>query len=153
MEKRIARLLKYGVLASTYCLIGSVLLQVVARYLLPETPAWTEEASRLFFVYAISFAAGLGLKEGYYVHMEAFFDLFPARVKRILGIATPVIIFLLVLCLAFYSVSFVLLGIAEKSPSMKFSMAYVFFSMVILAFSMSYFAFLESKKAIREVGT
>jgi len=150
IEKSISRILKYGTIASTYLLVGSVLLQIFARYLLPSTPAWTEESSRLFFVYAIAFASGLALKEAYYVHMEVFFDRFPQWAKRVLSVLTPIMLFLLLLCVAVYSVSFVVLGISERSPSMKFSMSYVFFSMVIMAVSMSYFAFKDLLNSIRE---
>lgn len=150
MNKLLTRILKYGAIASTYLLISSVLLQIVARFLLPNTPAWTEEASRLFFVYAIAFAAGLALKDNEYVYLEFFFDRIPNGFQRALRLLIPGLTFLLFACVALYAISFVLLGIPEKSPSMKFSMGYVFFSMVILAASISIFAARDFFKAMRQ---
>ena len=151
IHRFITRFLKYGALSSTYLLVGSVLLQIFARFFLPNTPAWTEEASRLFFIYGISFAAGLALTDKYYVYLEVFFDQLPAGLKRLLSILIPVLTFLLFLCIAIYAVEFVLLGHQEKSPSMKFNMSYVFFSMIILCGSMSYFAFRDVRKSIQQV--
>ncbi len=150
MHRYITRMLKYGAIVSTYLLVGSVLLQIFARFFLPSTPAWTEEASRLFFIYGISFAAGLALKDNYYVYLEFFFDRLPARLSRVLTILIPLLTLLLFLCITLYAVDFVVLGYQEKSPSMKFSMSYVFFSMIILSASMSYFALRDLMKSIRQ---
>lgn len=150
MHSYITRLLKYGAIASTYLLVGSVLLQIFARFFLPSTPAWTEEASRLFFIYGISFAAGLALKDNYYVYLEFFFDRLPARMRRALTILIPLLTLLLFVCITLYAVDFVILGYQEKSPSMKFSMSYVFFSMIILSASMGYFAFRDLRKSMKE---
>ena len=140
MTKLITRLLKYGTIASTYLLVASVLLQIFARFFLPNTPAWTEEASRLFFVYAISFAAGLALRDNAYVYLEFFYDRLPSAIRRVLQVLIPISTFLLFLCMAYYTVSFVMLGHLEHSPSMKFEMSYVFASMFILAITMTFFA-------------
>ena len=146
MDRLLTRVLKYGTIASTYLLIGSVLLQIFARFFLPNTPAWTEEASRLFFVYAISFAAALALRGNEYVYLEFFYEKLPAGLQRVLNVLIPLLTALLFLLLGIYAVSFVALGHPEHSPSMKFSMSYVFFSMVVLAFSMSYFAFKDFRR-------
>ena len=148
LDKYITRFLKYGAIAGTYLLIGSVLLQIFARFFLPTTPAWTEEASRMFFVYAVAFAAGLALKDSEYVYLEFFFDRLPAGAQRILNLLIPLMTCLLFVCIAGYSTMFIALGHQEQSPSMKFNMSYVFFSMFIMALSMSYFAFRDLKKGI-----
>ena len=52
LNKTIGRLLKMGTLLSTYGLLFTVLLQIICRFTPINTPPWTEEASRLFFIYA-----------------------------------------------------------------------------------------------------
>ena len=108
MEKSISRFLKYGTLLSTYGLIGSVLLQIFARFFLTNIPPWTEEASRLFFIYATSFAAGLALKNKYYVHLDVFYNQLSSRVKDILLIVIPFLIFLLFMVITVFSVRFII---------------------------------------------
>ncbi|NJO01809.1 MAG: TRAP transporter small permease subunit [Bacteroidia bacterium] len=51
-------------------LLGAVLVQIVARFMLVQAPAWTEELARIFFIYAVSFAAGLALKQNYFVAID-----------------------------------------------------------------------------------
>ena len=149
MKKNIARLLKYGLLISTYGLIGSVLLQVFARFFLSNTPAWTEEASRLFFIYATAFAAGLALKDRYYVHLDIFFEQFPEKVQHTLELIIPLFTFMLFSILTIFSIQFIVQGYAEFSPSMKIRMAFVFSSMFIMGASISYYAALDFLKRFR----
>ncbi|MEZ4969953.1 MAG: TRAP transporter small permease subunit [Flavobacteriaceae bacterium] len=139
LNKTIGRLLKMGTLLSTYGLLLTVLLQIICRFSPMNTPAWTEEASRLFFIYAMSFAAGLAMKNEYYVHLDMFFDRFPERTKKILNLAVPLITLVLFVVMALYAIKFVVLGLSEKSPSMGFNMGIAFFSIFIMSASICYY--------------
>lgn len=151
MKKNISRFLKYGTLISTYGLLASVLLQIFARFFLPNTPPWTEEASRLFFIYAIAFSGGLAVQNKEYVALDVLYEQFSARWKRWILMAVQVLTLLLFGLMAIYALNFTHLGIAEKAPAMKISMAIAFFSMFILAFFICYFTFLELRKTfVRE---
>lgn len=149
MEKNISRILKYGTLLSAYGLVGVVLLQIFARFFLANTPPWTEEASRLFFIYATAFASGLALKNNYYVHLDVFFDRMSIKTKQILLRVIPVIILILFTIMTVFSLQFIVLGHSEFSPSMKIRMSFVFFSIFIMSASISYYAFLEVKKSFK----
>lgn len=147
--KLVGRLLKIGALLSTWGLIATVLLQIFCRFSPFDTPSWTEEASRLFFIYAVSFAAGLAMKNDFYVHLDMFYSRFPPRFKRFLNVAIPVISLLLFLIMAAYSIEFVLLGIPEKSPSMGFNMGVAFISMFIMAASISYYLWKKIRRILK----
>ena len=152
MMKFLGTVLKYGTLLSTVGLIGSVLIQIFARFFLANTPPWTEEASRLFFIYATAFGAGLALKQNYYVHLDLFFNGLPARVQSILLIMIPACTVILFGVMAAFSFRFIQLGHSEWSPSMKVRMSFVFFSMFIMGVSLSVYAFLDMLKAIDSFG-
>ncbi|CAM4247793.1 TRAP transporter small permease [Zobellia nedashkovskayae] len=139
LHKTIGRILKVGVLLSTWGLIFTVLLQIFCRFTPLDTPTWTEEASRLFFIYAMSFGAGLAMKNEYYVHLDMFFSSFPVKMQRLLVKVIPIISLFLFAVMAIYSIQFMLLGISEKSPSMGFNMGIAFFSMFIMSASVSYY--------------
>ena len=139
LHKTIGRILKVGVLLSTWGLIATVLLQIFCRFTPLDTPSWTEEASRLFFIYAMSFGAGLAMKNEYYVHLDMFYSRFPVKMQRWLVRVIPVVVLVLFVVMAVYSVQFMLLGIPEKSPSMGFNMGVAFFSMFIMSASISYY--------------
>ncbi|MGS0525470.1 TRAP transporter small permease [Zobellia nedashkovskayae] len=146
LHKTIGRILKVGVLLSTWGLIFTVLLQIFCRFTPLDTPTWTEEASRLFFIYAMSFGAGLAMKNEYYVHLDMFFSSFPVKMQRLLVKVIPIISLFLFAVMAIYSIQFMLLGIPEKSPSMGFNMGIAFFSMFIMSASVSYYLWKKIQK-------
>lgn len=149
LNKTIGRMLKMGTLLSTYGLLFTVLLQIICRFTPINTPAWTEEASRLFFIYAMSFAAGLAMKNEFYVHLDMFYERFPERIKKTLNLAVPSITLILFVVMAVYAIKFVILGIPEKSPSMGFNMGIAFFSIFIMSTSISYYLLRKIMKIIK----
>jgi len=149
LHKIIGRLLKYGALLSTWGLILTVLIQIICRFTPIATPSWTEEASRIFFIYAMSFAAGLAMKNNYYVHLDMFYSRFPRKVQRFLRRAIPIVTFALFAIMAIYSVQFIMLGIPEQSPSMGFNMGVAFFSMFIMSASICYYLIVNIRKNFR----
>ncbi len=149
LNKTIGRLLKMGTLLSTYGLLFTVLLQIICRFTPINTPAWTEEASRLFFIYAMSFASGLAMKNEFYVHLDMFYERFPERFKKTLNLAVPSITLILFVVMAVYAIKFVILGIPEKSPSMGFNMGIAFFSIFIMSTSISYYLLKKIMKIIK----
>lgn len=154
MRKGIGKILKIGTLLSTWGLIAMVLLQIICRFTWFETPSWTEEASRILFIYAISFASGLALKSSnYYVALDAFYNRFNSRFKTFLDKSIPIAIFLLFAVFAFYSIQFISLGMIEKSPSMGFNMGITFCSMFIIGASLCYYAWYKIVKVFKRKST
>ena len=139
MKKAITIFLKFGTLISTYGLIVSVLIQIFARFLLPNAPAWTEEAARLFFIYAVAFSAGLAVESQDYVHLDWIFDKLPKKLQAYLLVLIAILTLVLFAIMAFYAIPFILMGHQETAPGMSIRMSYVFFSMFILAGSLTYF--------------
>ncbi|NND06144.1 MAG: TRAP transporter small permease [Saprospiraceae bacterium] len=143
LKRGIGKVLKYGVLLSTYALVASVVLQIFARFFLTTTPPWTEAASRLFFIYSTAFAAGLALQHRYYVHLDVFFELLPKVMQKWLRLFIPLFTLLLFGLMTIYSITFIVYGHREFSPSMGIRMSYVFASTFILGASVSYYALLQ----------
>lgn len=147
MQKQITRFLKYGTLLCTYLLIASVLLQIFARFFLTNTPPWTEEASRLFFIYAMAFAAGLAWKGEEYVALDLVYKKLTPTLKKGVGRLVQAFILVLFGIMAIYGLQFVQLGILEQSPSMKIPMAFAFGSMVLMGLGICYYVFLDLRKS------
>lgn len=143
LHKTIGRILKYGALLSTWGLIITVLVQIFCRFTPIATPSWTEEASRILFIYAMAFAAGLAMKNNYYVALDMFYSRFPERLQRFLSKAIPMVTFILFAIMAVYSIQFVIQGLAEKSPSMGFNMGVAFFSIFIMSLSICYYLWIQ----------
>ena len=78
--------LRAGAILSMFMLLGVVLLQVFARLALPQVPAWTEEASRFFFIWAVAFAAGPAVREQAYVDVDSLTVHLPQKLQLWLAI-------------------------------------------------------------------
>jgi len=132
--------LKIGTLVSTIGLIASVLIQIYGRFFMENAPSWTEEASRVFFIYAISFASGLAYQQNYYVSLDLISDKLTAKQNLVLEKVVNIAVFLLFLTMAIYSISYIQIGITEHSPSLGINMAVSFASMLLLSVSICFFS-------------
>ena len=83
------------------------------------------------------------MKSSYYVHLEMFYNRFNQRIKRLLDLLIPWVSLILFVTMAYFSVKLVLLGIPEKSPSIRINMGFVFISMLVLSSSICYYLWIE----------
>ena len=140
INRMIGRFLKFGTLLSTTALILSVLVQIYARFFMENAPSWTEEASRVFFIYAICFASGLAFKQNYFVSLDLITGFLNERSNKLLETLLTAVVFLLFLIIAVYSVSYIKLGLVEKSPSLGFNMSISFASILLMSASICFFS-------------
>jgi TRAP-type transport system small permease protein len=149
-RKQIGRFLKYGTLLSTFAFIGATLIQIYARFFMDSAPSWTEEAARFFFIYAVSFASGLAMKGGFYVHFDVFYNKMNTKLQTLIRTGVSIFTILLFLLLTIYAIQFVKVGIPETSPSLNVSMAAAFFSMVIMGGFITLYAVWDLLKLIKK---
>ncbi|WP_158293165.1 TRAP transporter small permease [Tamlana fucoidanivorans] len=139
MNKIVGKLLKTGTLLAITLLIATVLLQIFARFFLSSAPPWTEEVSRLFFIYAVTFAAALAFKSNYFIYVDMLYNKVNNTVKRILNLIVYLVTLLLFMVLSVTAIGFVKMGIAEQSPSLGVNMGIAFSSIFLLAVFMCYY--------------
>ena len=144
--KTIHKVLGLGTLLSTAGFIGSTMVQIFARFFLANSPSWTEEASRLFFIYAVSFAAGLALRDKYFIELDVFYRILPKKVKYVVDTITQLCTVLLFAIMGFFALEYIDLGKTETSPSLKIPMSFAFVSILIMSVTMVLFAILEIKQ-------
>ena len=77
-----------GLLAMT-AIIG---WQVIARYLLNASPAWSEQTALVLMIGFISFAAAVGVREGFHIGMTMAVDALPPISQRIARIASMLVV-------------------------------------------------------------
>ncbi|WP_298506836.1 TRAP transporter small permease [uncultured Maribacter sp.] len=143
MKKRINTFFKYGTLLGTLGFIISTIIQIYSRFFMEKPPSWTEEASRFFFIYAVSFAAGLAMKDKSYVFFDGLYNTFSDSFKPKLTLFISIITSFLFTTFTIYSLKFVILGIPEKSPSMEIPMAIGFASMTLMGISITYYSIID----------
>ncbi|TYA71633.1 TRAP transporter small permease [Seonamhaeicola marinus] len=151
IKKGIGKFLKYGTLVSSFCFIAVTMAQVYARFFMESAPSWTEEAARFFFIYAMSFAAGLAMKGNYYVKFDVVYNKLNNKQKQILDALVSFFTILLFLILTCYAISFVNVGITERSPSVGFSMSIAFGSIVVMGLFISIYAIWDVIKAFKKL--
>lgn len=138
------------------CFTGMILVvsvQVFSRFLLPQAPHWTEEASRILFIYTGSFAAGLAVKRQAYVAVDTFVNLLPPRKQLILNCGTQLMVTAFMFLTAWLSTTFVKIGATQMSSSLRIPMNYVFASIFVMTFFIGIYSLIDIGKKISNQGS
>ena len=80
--KKIERLIKWGVFVSFTVMIVAVVVQVIARTIMPQPPLWTEEASRVSLLFIMSLGVGASILTGHLVNVDLAQMLMPKPLRR-----------------------------------------------------------------------
>lgn len=114
-----------------------VLIQIIARNLLPSAPSWTEEAARYSFIYMVAFGCGVAMLKDEFVYVEFLKDMLEARHLHILNQVIRLLVTIAMLILSAYILIFSEPGFAfikfrMVSTAMQLPMQYVYFSQVLM---------------------
>ena len=145
----LSKFLKYGTLLTSLGFVMTVSLQIFARFFLSDVPPWTEEASRILFIYAIAFSSGLAYRGNYFVFLEAFYASFSDILKKKIDLISPILSLILFGFCGFYSLSMLEMGLNEYSPTLHILMIIPFLSIFILSLSISYYSLTAFLKKIK----
>jgi len=148
LEQLMDKVLEY---CTVICFTGMILvvtIQVYSRFLLPQAPPWTEEASRILFIYTGSFAAGLAVKRKAYVAVDTFVDLLPPKKQLLLNCGTQLVVTAFMFLTAWLSTTFVSIGATQMSSSLRIPMNYVFASIFVMTFFIGIYSFIDLCKKI-----
>lgn len=143
MKKRdaIGTILEVGAFLSFSALIITVLLQVFTRFLFPaKSFVWTEEASRIFFIYSIAFAAPLAMKNQEFVNVDIILNALPKRTRKVLELSIHIINIVLFSIVFFQAIKFAKLGIGQTLPTMRIPAYYAFSSIAMMTLFIVYYA-------------
>ena len=87
----IDRAARWLIIVSSAVMIVVVTLQVVLRYAFNTSIDWSDEVSRLLFVWSMFLAIPLGLREGSHVGIELLVQFIPAAPRRMLARACSLV--------------------------------------------------------------
>jgi TRAP-type C4-dicarboxylate transport system permease small subunit len=142
-------LLEIGAILSFLGLVAVVLLQVYARLFLPKSPHWTEEASRFLFIYTVSFASGLAIREKAFVNVDVFTNLLPKTLQRWLQIMLDLLVAAFMAVVFYYSLKNLGIGRMQTSASLRVPMHYIFASMSVLSGTVVLYSLAEVFRDVR----
>lgn len=137
------KILSAGTLISTLALLSTVVVQIYGRFFMESAPSWTEEAARVFFIYTMSFGAGLALRDGEFVLLDVLFNGLEKRVQKWLRILFAICTIILFLITGIWSLEYFSMGLNEQSPSMGISMAIPFAGITLMSLSVCWYSVAE----------
>ena len=79
------RLARWAIIAASALMIGIVTLQVALRYGFNTSIDWSEEVSRLLFVWSMFLAIPLGIREGAHVGIELLVAHIAPQLRKVLA--------------------------------------------------------------------
>jgi tripartite ATP-independent transporter DctM subunit len=103
-----------------------VTIQVFARYVLNDTPPWSEELCRYLFVWASFLGACLAMGRAAHLGVDSLVVRLPAPVREALRHAVTALVALFAGMLVWQGAALVPAMATQRSPSMGISLMYVF---------------------------
>lgn len=129
-------------------IIGVVLLQIIARYALPQAPAWTEEASRYLFAYTIVLASGSVIVRKRHVRLEMFQHRISRKANMIFSVVCHISIAVFAGFLLSHAWDYMIVGKIQTSPTLGIKMSWVFASAFIFFVLVTLFSVLAALQDI-----
>jgi len=139
IEKHLNNLSRWLTWSSILCLIAIVFvvsLQILARYVLPKAPIWTEELTRYLFIYMIVFASSQVMVERRHIRIDFIQEKFNLTQQKVLNQLIYFSIFIFSCLLLKHAYIYSALGEYQTSPTLGLKMSLIF-SSTILFFSIS----------------
>jgi TRAP-type C4-dicarboxylate transport system permease small subunit len=103
-----------------------VVLQVVCRYILGAALTWSEEFSRYGLVWITFLGAGIALKRGAHMGLQAIMGIFSPRVQHAVHMFTMVIIMGFLVIATLKGIELSLFNMKQHSPAMGLPMGVVY---------------------------
>ena len=147
------KLLEIGALLSISAMIIVVVIQVFSRFALPRTPAWTEEATRILFIYMISFAGGLAVRDKAFVNVDTFITYLPLKARQILQIIIDLMIVAFMGIIVYHASFFVKIGAMQRSSSLLIPMSYIFVGTLIVALFIGIYTAIDLVHDVKSLST
>lgn len=111
--------------------IAFAFLQVIARYVLPQAPTWTEEGARYAFIWMSMMGASLAARHCSNASVDLLDTLFHGKGKDIHFVILQSFILLAVIIIVPYGVRMVSQMMVRNSPALGIPMGYMYLSIPV----------------------
>lgn len=120
------RLLNTVLIGLVGLLTVTVFLQVLARFVLKVPLPWTEEVTRIAFVYSIFVGAAIGVRERAHLNVDFLLVLLPERLRRVLQLVTQALVGVLLAAIVWLGVRYVQAAGVQTTPVLLIPFRYVY---------------------------
>jgi len=111
-----------------------IIVQVILRGVFSFTPSWSEELSRLLFVWVSFLGIAYGFKEKLHMSLGLFVEKMPEKVKKGLDIAAKIIVIALGLIMFIYGWKFTMLMGQSTMPGLGIPSGVLYASIPVTGF-------------------
>ena len=125
------KFLEIATVISFLGLICVILLQIFARFALPQAPSWTEEIARVLFIYSTCFAVGLAVRESAYVSVDLLGKVLPHSFQLSVRVLIYITIISFMGLITYYAIDFVKIGSFQTSPALQIRTFYFYMAILI----------------------
>lgn len=139
IEQGIGFLLKPIIVLGMLALIGVITLQIISRVLFNAVP-WTEEVARFLLIWITFLGAALAFQQGRHIAVSFVVDAFAPKVKHLAKLLASLIIIAFMGALVVIGYEYMQVQSFQRSPSLRWSMTYIYAVMPISAALICYYA-------------
>ncbi|WP_059104634.1 TRAP transporter small permease [Shouchella shacheensis] len=117
-KKVLDRLFLVISLALLTVMVVVIIYQVFSRQILGTTPSWTEELSRLLFVWVSFLGIAYGFKEKLHIGVGLFVNMFPERVQDVFDYVAKVLVIGFGVIMMYFGWQFTVLTSGSTMPGL-----------------------------------
>lgn len=136
---------------SIFCLLGlicTVLIQVISRTFLPQSPSWTEEVSRFFFVSGVFYTTGLAKSRNAYVNVDILEQALHSNAKKVYTVVIDLLVLGFNLAVFVESIGFAQSGSSFIADTVPITMNYIYFGTVVSSFFLMLYTVFDMIKVL-----
>lgn len=103
-----------------------IAMQVFARYVLNDSPAWAEQAALLLMIWYVFIAAAAGVREGFHIRIAIFADNLPSKVRHPVRVISHVVVVVFGISMAIFGVELAQETWQHVIPTLGISRGYAY---------------------------
>ncbi|MGF1704426.1 TRAP transporter small permease [Enterovibrio baiacu] len=117
-------------------MVGSILLQVVCRYVFNSALPWPEEVARALMIWMMALVAGDAYRKGMFVSIDMIHNYLPASISRWIKLFLIVLAFAVLVQLFVVALEFFDRGFRTRAASFPLKRAWIYLAMPVCFGSM-----------------
>ena len=103
-----------------------IAMQVFARYVLNDSPAWAEQAALLLMIWYVFIAAAAGVREGFHIRIAVFADSLPTKIRHPVLLVAHLVVVAFGISMAFFGVELAQATWHHVIPTLGISRGYAY---------------------------
>jgi len=144
-----SRMDKTNVIAEVFIIVGAVGLllmtaiigwQVYGRYVLNQSPDWSEQSALVLMIWYVCFASAAGVKEGFHIRIVAFENAASAKIAFVMRCISNLVICACGLAMAIWGTELVIGTWTHIVPTLGISRGAVYLALPISGFFIAFFS-------------